>query len=140
MAIAADDDLASGSGWEVTQAPGGYLVTVDLDKKLPIVSDAPTIEVDGVLDRSRDRSSGRQEPVCLHDRPGRRRCGQRRGRLVQQAERWRRAEVVSGPGSECRPRTSRREPRLDRLLRLHRGGLQLWRPGDPAGRDRRRPR
>ncbi|WP_456696035.1 Ig-like domain repeat protein [Aeromicrobium sp. P5_D10] len=48
IAVAADGDLASGSGWEVTQAPGGYLVTVELDKKLPIVSDAPTIEVDGV--------------------------------------------------------------------------------------------
>lgn len=47
-AMAASSDLASGSGWNVTQAPGGYLVTVDLDKKLPIVSDAPTIEVDGV--------------------------------------------------------------------------------------------
>lgn len=43
-----NNDLASGSGWNVTQAPGGYLVTVDLDKKLPMVSDAPTIEVDGV--------------------------------------------------------------------------------------------
>lgn len=46
-AMAADPDLASGSGWNVTQAPGGYLVTVDLDKQLPMVSDAPTIEVDG---------------------------------------------------------------------------------------------
>jgi hypothetical protein len=46
-AVAADAELASGSDWSVTQAPGGYLVTVDLDKKLPIVSDAPTIEVDG---------------------------------------------------------------------------------------------
>jgi hypothetical protein len=47
LAVAADSNLASGSGWNVTQAPGGYLVTVDLDKQLPVVSDAPTIEVDG---------------------------------------------------------------------------------------------
>ncbi|MRJ75858.1 hypothetical protein GEV29_04870 [Aeromicrobium sp. SMF47] len=46
-ASAADGELASGSDWSVSQAPGGYLVTVDLDKKLPMVSDAPTIEVDG---------------------------------------------------------------------------------------------
>ncbi|MCL3816906.1 Ig-like domain repeat protein [Aeromicrobium wangtongii] len=46
-AVAADAELASGRNWSVSQAPGGYLVTVDLDKKLPVVSDAPTIEVDG---------------------------------------------------------------------------------------------
>ena len=46
--FAADADLASGSDWNVTQAPGGYLVTVELDATLPIKSDAPTIEVDGV--------------------------------------------------------------------------------------------
>ncbi|MCD9199918.1 Ig-like domain-containing protein [Aeromicrobium wangtongii] len=46
-AVAADAELASGRNWSVSQAPGGYLVTVDLDKKLPMVSDAPTIEVDG---------------------------------------------------------------------------------------------
>ena len=41
-------DLASGPDWAVTQVPGGYQVTVDLDKTLPIVSDAPTLVVDGV--------------------------------------------------------------------------------------------
>lgn len=46
-ASAADAELASGSDWTVTRAAGGYLVTVDLDKKLPMISDAPTIEVDG---------------------------------------------------------------------------------------------
>ncbi len=46
-AAAADGTVASGPNYTVTQAAGGYLVTVDLDKKLPIVSDAPTIEVDG---------------------------------------------------------------------------------------------
>jgi hypothetical protein len=45
---AADTDLASGPDWNVSRAPGGYLVTVELDQKLPIKSDAPTIEVDGV--------------------------------------------------------------------------------------------
>ncbi|RYB94993.1 hypothetical protein EUA93_11935 [Nocardioides oleivorans] len=38
---------ASGDGWAVTRAPGGYLVTVDLDSPLPIRSDAPTVVVDG---------------------------------------------------------------------------------------------
>jgi len=46
-AQAAEGELASGSDWKVTRAAGGYVVTVDLDKKLPMVSDAPTIEVDG---------------------------------------------------------------------------------------------
>lgn len=49
-AAAAPDDgvLASGDGWSVTTAPGGYLVTYELDEPLPIVSDAPTLLVDGV--------------------------------------------------------------------------------------------
>ncbi|WP_210651598.1 Ig-like domain-containing protein [Nocardioides sp. SYSU D00065] len=38
---------ASGDGWAVTRAPGGYLVTVDLDGPLPMKSDAPTVVVDG---------------------------------------------------------------------------------------------
>ena len=51
-AFAADVDsassvLASGSDWTVTSVPGGYQVTLDLDKKLPIVNDAPTILADG---------------------------------------------------------------------------------------------
>ncbi|GAA1935945.1 Ig-like domain-containing protein [Nocardioides hwasunensis] len=37
----------SGDGWAVTRAPGGYLVTVDLDRALPMKSDAPTVVVDG---------------------------------------------------------------------------------------------
>lgn len=36
-----------GDDWSVTSAPGGYLVTVDLDKPLPMRSDAPTVVVDG---------------------------------------------------------------------------------------------
>ncbi|SKB06628.1 Ig-like domain-containing protein [Aeromicrobium choanae] len=46
-AHADDGALASGDDWSVSRAAGGYLVTVDLAKKLPMVSDAPTIEVDG---------------------------------------------------------------------------------------------
>ncbi|MTB88486.1 Ig-like domain repeat protein [Aeromicrobium senzhongii] len=46
-AQAADGELASGSDWSVSRTAGGYLVTVDLPKRLPMVSDAPTIEVDG---------------------------------------------------------------------------------------------
>ena len=42
-----DPTLASGGDWTVTRAAGGYEVTVDLAKPLPIRSDAPTIVVDG---------------------------------------------------------------------------------------------
>jgi len=49
VASAAPDpaEVASGDGWSVTQAPGGYLVSVELDEPLPVRSDAPTVEVDG---------------------------------------------------------------------------------------------
>lgn len=67
-ASAADDDLASGSGWNVTQAPGGYLVTVELDQKLPIKSDAPTIEVDGVpIGIATESADGRSLSVFTTD-------------------------------------------------------------------------
>ncbi|WP_166391148.1 hypothetical protein [Nocardioides ochotonae] len=46
-ASAAEPVLASGSDWNVVPAPGGYLVTVELDEPLPMRSDAPTIVVDG---------------------------------------------------------------------------------------------
>ncbi|WP_205781265.1 Ig-like domain-containing protein [Microbacterium sp. Gd 4-13] len=39
--------VASGDEWSITTAPGGYLVTYELDEALPIVSDAPTLVVDG---------------------------------------------------------------------------------------------
>lgn len=42
-----DGVVASGEDWTVTTAPGGYLVTFQLDEPLPIVGDAPTIVVDG---------------------------------------------------------------------------------------------
>lgn len=48
-AIAAplDGVVASSDDWSIATAPGGYLVTYDLDEPLPIVSDAPTLVVDG---------------------------------------------------------------------------------------------
>lgn len=48
-ARAADDAgvLVDGDDWSVSRAPGGYLVTVDLDQPLPVKSDAPTVVVDG---------------------------------------------------------------------------------------------
>ena len=39
---------ASGSNWTVIAVPGGYQVTLELDEKLPIVDDAPTILADGI--------------------------------------------------------------------------------------------
>lgn len=47
FAAPADSPLAAGDDWSVTRAPGGYLVTVQLDEPLPIVSDAPTLVADG---------------------------------------------------------------------------------------------
>ncbi|MDF9715187.1 hypothetical protein INN71_06485 [Nocardioides sp. ChNu-153] len=47
VASAAPTTAPSGDDWEVEVVPGGYEVTVDLDAPLPIVSDAPTIVVDG---------------------------------------------------------------------------------------------
>lgn len=45
-AAVADDPV--GSDWSVTQVAGGYLVTKQLDAPLPVVDDAPVLEVDGV--------------------------------------------------------------------------------------------
>jgi hypothetical protein len=42
-----DPVVASGSDWSVTTAPGGHLVSLDLDEPLPMVDDAPTLVVDG---------------------------------------------------------------------------------------------
>jgi trimeric autotransporter adhesin len=43
----ADDTVASGQNWSVTQVPGGYQVDLELDEPLPIVDDLPVLEVDG---------------------------------------------------------------------------------------------
>jgi hypothetical protein len=67
-AVAVDTDLASGTDWSVTQAPGGYLVTVELDAKLPVKSDAPTIEVDGVpIGIATESADGRSLSVFTTD-------------------------------------------------------------------------
>ncbi|TYL45375.1 Ig-like domain repeat protein [Nocardioides sp. BGMRC 2183] len=47
VAQAAPGPVADGDGWTVTTAPGGYEITLELDEPLPIVSDAPTLVVDG---------------------------------------------------------------------------------------------
>jgi dienelactone hydrolase len=47
-AASAANTVASGDGWSVERVAGGYEVTLDLTTPLPIVSDAPTILVDGV--------------------------------------------------------------------------------------------
>lgn len=43
-----DPAVASGPDWTVTRVAGGHLVTLELDEPLPVVSDAPTLVVDGV--------------------------------------------------------------------------------------------
>ncbi|KQW48571.1 hypothetical protein ASC77_07435 [Nocardioides sp. Root1257] len=47
-ADAADDTVATGSDWTITQVPGGYEVTKELDSPLPMVGDVPVLTVDGV--------------------------------------------------------------------------------------------
>ncbi|MCC4249335.1 MULTISPECIES: LPXTG cell wall anchor domain-containing protein [Microbacterium] len=63
-----DAVVASGEDWTVERAPGGYTVTLRLDEPLPIVSDAPTIVVDGEpigIARTSDR--GRTLTVTTFD-------------------------------------------------------------------------
>ncbi|MFS0885944.1 Ig-like domain repeat protein [Aeromicrobium sp. 179-A 4D2 NHS] len=67
-AQAADGTVASGSDWTVSRAAGGYLVTVDLAKRLPVVSDAPTIEVDGApIGIATESADGRSLSVFTTD-------------------------------------------------------------------------
>ena len=67
-AVAADGVLADGPDFTITQAPGGYEVTVDLAKRLPIRSDAPTIEVDGVpIGIATESADGRSLSVFTTD-------------------------------------------------------------------------
>lgn len=64
------DDIvvASGGEWTVTRAPGGYTVTLRLEEALPIVSDAPTIVVDGApLGIARTSDGGRTLSVTTFD-------------------------------------------------------------------------
>jgi hypothetical protein len=63
-ASAADDTVASGSDWTVTQVAGGYQVTKELDEPLPIVSDAPVLTVDGdVIGLTVESADGRSLSV-----------------------------------------------------------------------------
>lgn len=60
--------VAAGDEWSVTRAPGGYLVTVDLDEPLPIRSDAPTVVVDGeTLGLATQAADGRSLSVFTTD-------------------------------------------------------------------------
>ncbi|GAA5016259.1 hypothetical protein [Actinopolymorpha pittospori] len=51
-ALAAPEDrstaVASGDDWSVTRVAGGFQVTLDLDRTLPVTASAPTLSVDGV--------------------------------------------------------------------------------------------
>ncbi|WP_127354319.1 alpha/beta hydrolase [Actinacidiphila soli] len=39
--------LASGHKWSITRVAGGFRITLDLDKQLPVTASAPTLSVDG---------------------------------------------------------------------------------------------
>jgi hypothetical protein len=65
---AVDDTVVTGDDWSVTRAPGGYLVTVDLDQPLPMKSDAPTVVVDGeALGLATQSADGRSLSVFTSD-------------------------------------------------------------------------
>lgn len=60
--------VASGEDWTVERAPGGYTVTLRLAAPLPIVSDAPTIVVDGEpLGIARTEDGGRTLTITTFD-------------------------------------------------------------------------
>lgn len=60
--------VASGEEWTVERAPGGYTVTLRLAAPLPIVSDAPTIVVDGEpLGIARTEDGGRTLTITTFD-------------------------------------------------------------------------
>ncbi len=63
-----DPTLASGGDWTVTRAAGGYEVTIDLAKPLPMRSDAPTIVVDGeAIGIATESADGRSLSVFTAD-------------------------------------------------------------------------
>jgi hypothetical protein len=47
QAAGQDDVVAHGDDWSVSRVSGGFKVTKTLDEALPVVSDAPTLTVDG---------------------------------------------------------------------------------------------
>lgn len=60
--------VASGPDWSVERAPGAYTVTLHLDAPLPIVSDAPTLVVDGTpIGIARTTDGGRTLTVTTTD-------------------------------------------------------------------------
>ena len=60
--------VASGPAWTVERAAGGYTVTLRLEEPLPIVSDAPTIIVDGEpIGIARTEDGGRTLTVTTFD-------------------------------------------------------------------------
>ncbi|WP_146605240.1 hypothetical protein [Jiangella anatolica] len=61
-------EVASGPNWSVDRAPGGYQVTVELDRPLPIRGDAPTILVDGEpIGLATESADGRSLTVVTAD-------------------------------------------------------------------------
>lgn len=65
---ASESVVASGEDWTVERAPGGYIVTLHLDEPLPVVSDAPTLIVDGeTVGIARTSEGGRTLTVTTFD-------------------------------------------------------------------------
>lgn len=68
-AVAADPTVVSGDDFTVSRVAGGFEVTVDLAKPLPIRSDAPTIVVDGEsVGIATESADGRSLSVFTADR------------------------------------------------------------------------
>ncbi|WP_328916672.1 MULTISPECIES: Ig-like domain repeat protein [unclassified Streptomyces] len=60
--------VGSGDGWSVTQAAGGYVVSLTLDAALPVKNDAPELLADGVdLGPATESADGRTLTVTTPD-------------------------------------------------------------------------
>lgn len=60
--------VASGSDWSVATVPGGYRVTLELDKPLPVKDDLPELTVDGAdLGPATESSDGRTLRLTTSD-------------------------------------------------------------------------
>ncbi|MFD5029478.1 Ig-like domain repeat protein [Streptomyces sp. NPDC058405] len=60
--------VRSGDGWTVTQAAGGYVVSLDLDTALPVKSDLPELVADGTdLGPATESADGRTLTVTTAD-------------------------------------------------------------------------
>ncbi|WP_435768309.1 Ig-like domain repeat protein [Nocardioides sp. SYSU DS0651] len=101
----AAEPVAEGDDWSVAVAPGGYEVTLELDKRLPVVSDAPTLEVDGEpIGIATESADGRTLTVFTSER------SVARAASVEQGWASRSSASASSATEEVLPEASAAEP------------------------------